>query len=248
MTTTALKRRLYPEVNAGGFSRVDGTIQFYQRVNALLRPEMRVLDFGAGRGTRFINDDCIYRKSLANLRGRCRELVGVDVINEVLDNDYIDKGVIIKPDVDLPFESRSFDLILSDYVFEHISNPAHVSEELYRILRPGGWICVRTPNRWSLISLGARLIPSSLQSSILKRLQPTRCEVDVFPTRFLLNTAGAFVKYFSVARFEHYIYYWEAEPDYVGGSILLARLFQTIYACSPSSLSSNIFAFLRKAQ
>ena len=39
----------YPENMAGGFSRCDGTVQFYQRVRALLRPGWVVLDFGAVR-------------------------------------------------------------------------------------------------------------------------------------------------------------------------------------------------------
>ena len=42
--------RFYPENEAGGFSRLDGTVQFYQRVRALLGPGHRILDFGAGAG------------------------------------------------------------------------------------------------------------------------------------------------------------------------------------------------------
>ena len=42
--------RFYPESAAGGFSRNDGTVAFYQRVQALLRPDSVVIDFGAGRG------------------------------------------------------------------------------------------------------------------------------------------------------------------------------------------------------
>lgn len=45
-----LRRQLYPESGAGGFSRVDGTVEFYTRVNALLSPDAVVVDLGAGRG------------------------------------------------------------------------------------------------------------------------------------------------------------------------------------------------------
>ena len=48
--------RFYPENRAGGFSRCDGTVQFYQRVRALLRPNYVVLDFGAGRGAAYYQD------------------------------------------------------------------------------------------------------------------------------------------------------------------------------------------------
>ncbi len=70
-----------PEIFAGGFDRYDGTIQFYQRVNALLRPDFVVADFGAGRGRIHIDDLIGYRRSLTNLKGngkggyrrRCRQ-------------------------------------------------------------------------------------------------------------------------------------------------------------------------------
>ena len=42
--------RLYPEADVGGFTRHDGFVEFYTRVNALLHDESTVLDFGAGRG------------------------------------------------------------------------------------------------------------------------------------------------------------------------------------------------------
>ena len=41
--------KFYPEAAVGGFSQVDGVIEFYTRVNALVDAESRVLDFGAGR-------------------------------------------------------------------------------------------------------------------------------------------------------------------------------------------------------
>lgn len=40
----------FPEIRAGGFTSLDGTIEFYTRVNALLTADMTVLDFGEGAG------------------------------------------------------------------------------------------------------------------------------------------------------------------------------------------------------
>lgn len=40
----------FPEIEVGGFTSIDGTIEFYTRISALLNPSMTVLDFGAGRG------------------------------------------------------------------------------------------------------------------------------------------------------------------------------------------------------
>ena len=48
--TTAAIARLHPESALGGYTAYDGTIEFYGRIKALITPEMRVVDFGAGRG------------------------------------------------------------------------------------------------------------------------------------------------------------------------------------------------------
>jgi hypothetical protein len=63
---------LLPEIFAGGFDRYDGTIQFYQRVNALLRPDFVVVDIGAGRGRIRIDDPIAYRRRLTSLKGKVK--------------------------------------------------------------------------------------------------------------------------------------------------------------------------------
>ena len=68
--------------------------------------------------------------------------------------------------------------------------------EIERILKPGGWFCARTPNKWGYISLGANLIPNSLHVRFLKFLQPDRQEEDVFPTRYRMNTIAALKTHF----------------------------------------------------
>ena len=45
---TNIEANWFPEVGAGGFTSLDGTIEFYTRINALLAPDMAVLDFGGG--------------------------------------------------------------------------------------------------------------------------------------------------------------------------------------------------------
>jgi len=97
----------YPENRAGGFSRCDGTVQFYERVHALLRPDYVVIDFGAGRGAAYYQDPSLYRKSLRNLRGEGRRVVGVDVDPVVSTNPYIDEVVVIEAGSPLLFPPRT---------------------------------------------------------------------------------------------------------------------------------------------
>src|SRR5438552_7858584 len=110
----------YPENGAGGFSRCDGTVQFYQRVRALLRPDYVVLDFGAGRGAAYYQDSSLYRKSLRNLRGEGRRVIGVDVDPVVSSNPLIDEGVVIDHSSILPFTYETFDVNSVDWTIEHL--------------------------------------------------------------------------------------------------------------------------------
>ena len=59
-------------------------------------------------------------------------------------------GLTIDPDVDLtrplPYESASRDLVLLSEVIEHLPNWMPVVREAARILRPGGYLILTTPN------------------------------------------------------------------------------------------------------
>ena len=153
------RQRHYPELNAGGFSRVDGTIAFYGRVQALLGPGQVVVDLGAGRGGEHIDDAVPYRRAMRDLRGEGRQVIGLDVDEAVLGNTFVDEAKVIDPGTSLPLEFNSVDLIVSDYVFEHVDNPAFLVAEAYRVLKPGGWMCARTPNFFSYVGIAVNSDP-----------------------------------------------------------------------------------------
>jgi ubiquinone/menaquinone biosynthesis C-methylase UbiE len=47
----------------------------------------------------------------------------------------------------LPFESESFDTVVSFQVIEHIDDANKYVNEIHRVLKPGGWFYLTTPNR-----------------------------------------------------------------------------------------------------
>ena len=237
-----MTERFYPEVGSGGFTRRDGTIQFYQRVNALLQPEMRVLDFGAGRGASAFHG-VRYVQALGTIRGKVEKVVGVDVDPIVLTNPLLDEGVVIRPHEALPFASESFDMIVSDFVFEHLEDPAVVCRDLDRILKPGGWICARTPNRHGYIAVGNRALPARLKDRVLAFLQPQRDSADVFIAYYRLNTPAAISR--SFPGYKHIIYGWDSEPEY-GSNRLTLRLFMLLHAVTPALFKTTLMVFLQK--
>jgi len=52
----------------------------------------------------------------------------------------------VKADIcDLPFDDNSFDVILCNHVLEHIPNDTKAMQELYRVMKPGGWGIFQIP-------------------------------------------------------------------------------------------------------
>lgn len=239
----------FPEQSAGGFTRLDGTVSFYGRVQALLAdlpPEATVLDFGAGRG-QAAEDPVAYRRELSDLRGECRTVVGVDVEPAVLRNERLDDARVIGPDGQLPLDDQSVNLVVSDFTFEHVKDPVRTAAELDRVLKPGGWICARTPNRWGYIAIGARLVPNRWHAHALRTLQPQKATEDTFPTRYRLNTRSALERHFPAPRFEVSAYTMDAEGYLYAGSSKLLSSAISAARYLPGPLRSMWFAFIRKA-
>lgn len=53
----------------------------------------------------------------------------------------------------LPFAENTFDIVFSQGLIEHFTNPAQAIAEQTRVLRPGGILCVDVPQKWCLAHL-----------------------------------------------------------------------------------------------
>ncbi len=238
----------YPELRAGGFTRFDGTAQFYGRVHALLRtlgPAPTVLDLGAGRGVTEEGLLDIHRW-LLDLRASAGKVVGVDVEDSVLTNPFVTEAHVIEPGGRLPIHDRAVDLVLCDHAFEHLVDPAAVARELRRVIREGGWICARTPNKWGYIALAARAVPNRLHAAVVRRAQPIREERDVFPTYYRLNTQADIAEQFPPSEFEHVIYGWEPELAYFATSRAAAAAVRSMGRLTPERLRPVLLVFLHR--
>ncbi len=239
-------RRLYPEAAAGGYSRKDGQIEFYTRINALVDQDSRVLDFGAGRGHWAVDPMPGMSKRLRWLKGRVAEVVGTDVDPVVTTNPALDTAIVTPIGEPLPLDDASFDLVVADYVLEHVNHDdaAALAQDVMRVLKPGGWFAARTPNKWGIIGLGARAVPNSLHVRMLDRLQPGRKAEDVFPTRYAMNTRKDLRRLF--APHATYVYGHTSEPQYVGRSPVAWRAAAAFDQLTPPRLAATLMIFVQK--
>jgi SAM-dependent methyltransferase len=245
-TPRDLNSTLHPETAAGGYACNDGTVEFYQRVVAVLPEGGRVLDLGAGRGAAFDGNASAWQTWLLHLANKPSTRVGADVDPVVLTNPILDEAKIIEPGKPLPFEDQSFDLILCDWVIEHIEDPESFVREVKRVLKVGGWFCARTPNRWSYFAIGARLVSGGVAKTVLGRLQSHRAEHDVFPKYYKLNTLGAIGKNFTSKDWRNATYTDNPDPGYVGGIRPLFHMIDFYQRLAPKSLGTVILVFVQR--
>jgi SAM-dependent methyltransferase len=194
--------RLYPDVEAR-----DPVPRFLALVDRYVTADSRVLDIGAGAGER----------NPHTLKGRCREIVGIDVDPRVVDNPLLDRGVV-GDGATLPFPDASFDVVFSIYVLEHVADPAAFSAEIARVLRPGGVALGLTPNKWHYVAGIASVTPVAFHRWVnARRGRPAE---DTFPTTYLLNSRHDQERWFGPPRFRTaHFERIEVAPNYLSFSV-----------------------------
>lgn len=235
------KEIFYPETRFGGFTDIDGTIAFYIRVNSLIDSSFVVLDVGCGRGA--CNEDRVpIRKNLRILKGKVAKAIGIDVDQNARDNPFLDEFHLIQNN-SWPIQNNSVDLIVCDSVLEHIEVPDRVFSEIHRVLRNGGYLCIRTPNRWSYVGLLSLLIPNKYHSKVTSAVQDARRDKDVFPTFYRCNSIRKLKSIMKKYGFECVVYGYEAEPSYLSFSKIAYFLGVVHQRLAPGFLKPTIFAF-----
>jgi SAM-dependent methyltransferase len=117
-------------------------LSLLRRLGVTVEKSAGILDFGCGEGTMVYE---ILAKGYDNVQG-------FDVIDSLkLQRNEDRSRFAIDRSGQLPYKDRTFDLIVSDQVFEHVSNQEQSFRELYRILKPGGHAVHIFPAKYQLI-------------------------------------------------------------------------------------------------
>jgi SAM-dependent methyltransferase len=233
---------VYPERYFGGFSAVDGTIAFYSRVQSLLNARSVVLDFGCGRGE-YESDSVPFRRDARQLRARAAHVIGADVCEGARSNPFIDEFLRLPDNGRIPLANASIDLMLADWVIEHLEDIPLFFSEAHRVIKPGGTLCIRTLNQWSYVGIASRTIPNRLHSTVLQLLQPDREERDVFPAHYRCNSIRKLRRAFRTANFKAVVFGHEGEPSYLQPFPVLYRFCASIHKHIPRALTTTLFAF-----
>jgi SAM-dependent methyltransferase len=236
---------IYPELRFGGFTRRDGTLLFYARVNALLPANARVLDYGCGVGAHasllppFV-------KGLQVLRGRVAEVIGTDVDYAGATNPYIDRFLPLGAGFRIPLDADAVDLVVCDWGLEHFEEPATFFADVHRVLKPGGHLCLRTPNLLHYSSLGARAIPFRFHHAVRRALGHFHSADDVFPTYYRCNTQGQLERALGRAGFDPCVIRHRGESHTARAGVAVGWVGELIERWSPMAFAHELHAFARK--
>ena len=116
----------------------------YRHFVASCPEQARILDVGAGEGT-FLRTARLLRPHAS--------LHAIDIFN-YLDPEILQEPVEFKQcDLSrsaIPYPDESFDFVNCSHVLEHVGNPIDALKEIARVLKPGGYLYLETPDtRWA---------------------------------------------------------------------------------------------------
>ena len=125
---TEVTKTLSTESSESGYERIH--LAVLSTLGVDLPETAKILDFGCGAG-RMVR--ALRARGFVNAYGYDvrdgRTLVGAE-------RDHIQVGSLL--DLRLPYEDNTFDLVISNQVFEHVQDQVRTFEELLRVTRPGG--------------------------------------------------------------------------------------------------------------
>jgi ubiquinone/menaquinone biosynthesis C-methylase UbiE len=215
--------------------RVDGTDRYRDLIRSELGAGGVIVDIGAGRGNR-----------RTAVKDRARLSIALDPSDAIQSNDVAHARVQANGYA-LPFRDQTVDGVTLDYVVEHLETPSALFFEVRRVLKIGGKMIVRTPNRFHYVALGAALTPHRFHASVAHRLRAQAGRESLWPTYYRANSPGRLRELLHRSGFRVGIEMVEAEPSYLAfaaPAFLLGVAYERVVNSTErlGILRSNMFA------
>ncbi|MFH0818404.1 MAG: methyltransferase domain-containing protein [Patescibacteria group bacterium] len=128
-----------------------------------------------------------------------------------------------------PLESNSIDIVISEFVLEHLQNPTVALKEIFRVLKPNGVLIFITPNVVNPVMILSNILPYKwhklLRQALLKK------QAEPHPTYYKANTYRNLLKLGKNSGFNERCILRAGNPEYLGFCkplVLPAILFEKI--------------------
>lgn len=175
--------------------------------------DLRVFDAGCGNGNYIIDE---YRKQI-------KFAAGMDASKESTAKniclDEIKFGDLEKID----YPDKSFEVVTSLWVTEHLENPKKVFKEIFRVLKPEGTFLMATPNANCWLILIKKLMKQGLNNFFVQLFYGRR-DKDIFSTYYRANTVKDVTYYLAKAGFKEVEVKLNYDPGYTSFNKLTFKI------------------------
>lgn len=117
------------------------TLEVVNHIEALVKPDARVVDIGCGVGD--LLGEVRKRRPKVSVSGLDFSGEAVAGAQAAMPDGQFQQFVIQQ---DLPYTTASFDVVMCTDVLEHLEYPKRIAAELVRICRPGGLVAIVVPD------------------------------------------------------------------------------------------------------
>ena len=159
------------------FGNLEANLRFID-ATGVLGPGIRALEIGSGTGT-----------LLRRLRDRGYDVQGVDLSEALIAESrrwHNDLPLQQVAGTALPFGDRTFDIVMSFDVLEHIPDTDAHLREVRRVLKPGGAYLIQTPNKWT------NVVFETIRWRSFTRFRQDHCSLHSLPELRRRLTSHAF--------------------------------------------------------
>lgn len=176
---------------------------YRDQIDRLVGPDTRLLDVGCGHGTLL---QAVYAKT--------PHTYGLEPDASALAKNILIPHKVVSLVEQMPFEDGFFDVVVLEWVLEHLDNPLAAFREIHRVLKPGGHVVFITPNAWNYNTWLIRAIPNAFHPFFTKHLYG-RHEGDTYPVRYRINTAKTMNRILSAIGFTRSSLIFNGDPTYI---------------------------------
>lgn len=171
-------------------------------------------------GTVLLDAGCGKKSLMARHNPGASMAVGMDISEEAIKRNRAFKFRITGDSYKLPFRDERFNLVVSQWMIEHIERPETVMAEFHRVLKRDGHLIVVTNSLYHPMMLLSALLPAGFRDALKRRIFPSYIDEDTFPTYYKFNSLSTMDRVLTDAGFKKIFASYTGAPFFLFNKLL----------------------------
>lgn len=194
----------------------------YRQEYKRLRPEWQdslsiykdLIDKATTRTSYILDVGCGHGDYLRSVFEKTKHTYGIDPDKSALSKNTFIKHLSVASVEKLPFKDNFFDVVVLQWVLEHLPDPETAFSEIHRVLKPGGKVIFVTPNARNYNAWIIRLIPNRFHGFFTNMLYGRKAE-DAYPVQYKVNSYKKLAKILEPIGLNKSQLIFNGDPSYI---------------------------------